>query len=60
MSDTHSNLAKEGSDSNSFESMLNLHASICFNFWRSLHGMGVNFPGWRLSAYWRNRGYYEQ
>lgn len=31
--------------------------SICFRFWDSMSRIGIEYTGWKLTAYWRDRGY---
>ena len=32
-------------------------ASICFLFWKSMSRIGIEYTGWKLAVYWRERGY---
>jgi hypothetical protein len=33
--------------------------NACFKFWRTCDKLDIEFVGWRLAAYWRERGMIE-
>ena len=37
--------------------LLNKHSRICFDFWLSLDKIDILLVGWKLSSYWRSKGY---
>jgi len=36
---------------------LKFESSIAFKFWKTLARLDIRYAGWKLAAYWRERGY---
>lgn len=46
-----------GIDHEKGSKLFDTHTKICLDFWYSLDKMNILMIGWKLSSYWRTKGY---